>query len=82
MTTEYHMGRAHMHEPEVADVLGCLLSDASGADETSFEDWASGYGYDSDSRKAERMYGECRKTAVRLRKFLGTKFNEFATAEH
>ncbi|HKE02503.1 MAG TPA: hypothetical protein VKE91_00485 [Blastocatellia bacterium] len=42
--------------PELGQVLDCLASDASGAEGRDFEEWASDYGYDSDSRTAERTY--------------------------
>jgi len=53
--------------PEFADVLYCLVSDASVIDFPGFEEWAREYGYDTDSRKAEQMYRECLGTALKLR---------------
>lgn len=53
--------------PDVADVVHCLLMDASGTDER-FEDWAANYGYDPDSRKAEAAFNSCRETAAALRR--------------
>lgn len=53
--------------PDLADVVHCLLMDASGTDER-FEDWAAELGFDPDSRKAERMYEACRDTAAALRR--------------
>lgn len=71
MTTVFSMGYGHQGaEPKAKDVLDCLASDASSADE-SFEDWASNYGYDTDSRKAERTYKAVQRSAARLQKFLG-----------
>lgn len=58
--------------PKVTSVLDSLASDAQGIDNArSFEEWASEYGYDTDSRKAETTYNACRDIAKRLRKFLG-----------
>lgn len=57
--------------PTVAEVLDCLASDASGADQ-SFEDWCSDLGYDTDSRSAERTYNAVRQEMYDLRKLLGT----------
>lgn len=55
--TPYYMGSALTGEPTALDVLACLLNDAEGYDNaTDFEDWANGYGYDTDSRKAEAIY--------------------------
>ncbi|KWH50715.1 hypothetical protein [Burkholderia cepacia] len=62
---EYSMGSAHRDSPKLADVFGCLLSDADSTEET-FEDWCDSLGYDSDSRKAERTYHACRATAAKV----------------
>jgi hypothetical protein len=56
-------------QPNIADVMHCLLMDASGTEET-FEDWCGNYGIDSDSRKALDTYLACQKTLVELRKVL------------
>lgn len=53
--------------PDAADVVHCLLMDASGTDET-FEDWAGNLGYDPDSRKAEGIFKACRDVAAALRR--------------
>jgi hypothetical protein len=53
--------------PPVADVVHSLLMDASGTDDR-FEDWAANYGFDPDSRTAERMFNACRDTAAALRR--------------
>jgi len=53
--------------PSAKEVFWCLLSDARGTDE-SFEDWATEYGFDPDSRKAEKDFNECRETAAALRR--------------
>ena len=71
MTIPFSMGYGHGgKEPEVADVLSCLASDSTSADE-SFEDWCSEFGYDTDSRRAERTWRIVGKQAERLEKFLG-----------
>jgi hypothetical protein len=69
-TVPFSMGSAHMAEPTLLDVLECLVSDASGARET-FESWCADYGMDTDSRKAERAYRACGKTARNLERLLG-----------
>lgn len=53
--------------PDAADVVHCLLMDASGTDET-FEEWAGNLGYDPDSRKAEGIFKACRDVAAALRR--------------
>lgn len=71
MTTYFSQGFGHNgKEPNVYDVLDCLASDASGADE-SFEGFCSNFGYDTDSRKAEKIYKACKHSGERLKKFLG-----------
>lgn len=51
--------------PTAASVLHCLLLDA-GARDQSFMDWASDYGYDTDSIKALGIYNECCETSKKL----------------
>ena len=48
-------------------VLYCFISDAVAAKE-SFEDFCNEMGYDTDSRKAEKIYKECEKSLVKLQK--------------
>lgn len=63
--------------PELADVLDNLASDAAGYENArSFEDWASDYGYDTDSRKAERIYSEIKKQVSELRRLLGADYEK------
>lgn len=72
MVVYFSQGSAHKKPPTLAEVLDCLASDASGVDNArSFEDWASEYGYDLDSRKAERTYQICKKQAQDLKALLG-----------
>jgi hypothetical protein len=73
---EYSMGSAHRGLPKLLDVFGCLLSD-SGSTDQPFEDWADELGYDSDSRKAERIYNACKATAEKLAKlFSASELND------
>ena len=69
MTTPFYTGSA-LGEPTLRDVLECLLSDESSADQ-SFEEWCSDYGYDTDSRQAERTYKAVRSKSKKLRRLLG-----------
>jgi hypothetical protein len=72
LTIPFSMGPAHTREPEAADVLDCLASDSAGYENAqSFEDWCAEYGYDTDSRKAERIYRTCEAQADKLKAFLG-----------
>lgn len=60
MTIYYSQGPAVIEEPKVAHVLDSLALDASAAQGT-FEDFCSEFGYDTDSRKVERMFKACQK---------------------
>ena len=61
------LAKAQQVTPKLADVLHSLLSDGSPHfDSCSFEEWASEYGYDTDSRKAESIYRECLETGRKL----------------
>ena len=72
MKTRFSQGSAHTENPSLADVLDCLGSDSAGYENAKdFEDWASEYGYDTDSRKAEKIYNTVAKQAEELKAFLG-----------
>jgi hypothetical protein len=70
LTVYFSQGSAHTKPPTAMDVLGCLASDASGAEE-SFEEWCSNLGEDTDSRKAKKTYDVVRKQTEKLKNFLG-----------
>ncbi|MGC1583312.1 MAG: hypothetical protein WA766_17640 [Candidatus Acidiferrales bacterium] len=72
LTTYFSQDYGHNGaEPKVTDVLDCLASDASSIDNArGFEDWCSDFGYDSDSRKAEKTFKACEHGAKRLKTFL------------
>ena len=61
----------HGAEPQAVEVLSCLADDAAGVEYTNFEGWCSDYGYDTDSRKAEKTFKACKHSAARLQSFLG-----------
>lgn len=68
----FSQGSGHTVDPTLADVLDCLASDASGHDNAnSFEDWASDYGYDTDSRKAEKTWRAIQRSSEQLKRTLG-----------
>jgi len=66
--------------PPLADVLQCLLMDAEAIDYGTFEEWADNFGYDSDSRAAERIYRACLETGLQLRAMLGDKMDALREA--
>jgi hypothetical protein len=57
--------------PDTCDVIYSLLSDGDAIDHPSFESWASDFGFDTDSRKAEATYRECLDIGLKLRNYLG-----------
>lgn len=73
MSLIFSMGTGHNgKEPDLKGVLDCLASDSTGIENArDFEDWASEYGFNTDSRKAERTYKICQGQAKRLRQLLG-----------
>lgn len=75
LTVPFSQGCAHEQEPTAADVLDCLASDASGLGGT-FEDWCSDYGYDSDSRNAEKTFKAIEKQSKGLERLLGPELFE------
>jgi hypothetical protein len=77
MTIPFFMGQALTHEPTDKDVLPCLLSDYSVVDE-SFEDFCANFGYDEDSRKAEKIYKQCVKNGKKLERLFGPDLNKIA----
>lgn len=68
--------------PSLPDVLYSLFSDGSAFfDAESFEEWAGNYGYDEDSRTAERMFQECQETGRKLaRAFTAAEIQELREA--
>lgn len=76
MTIVFSKGFGHNGEPPtIEEVLDCLASDsASIVDSPNFEEWAEDFGYDPDSRQAERTYSAVRAQASRLLVFLGENY--------
>jgi hypothetical protein len=57
--------------PNTVDVLSSLCLDSSVLDYAGFEDWAAEYGYEADSRAAEKVYQDCLAIALKIRAALG-----------
>jgi hypothetical protein len=53
--------------PKLVDVLYSLVMDSDVINYDCFEDWAECFGYDTDSREAERIYNACMAIALKLR---------------
>ena len=77
LTTYFSMGIALTDEPSAEGVLDCLASDAAGYQSAgNFESWASDYGYDTDSRRAEKMYIAIGRQVTQLKRFLGDDYDK------
>ena len=73
MTVPYMDGVGCTGDPDVADVLHCLISDASSVYHASgFLDWCDELEFDPDSISSRGTYQACQKVESRLEKFLGT----------
>lgn len=72
MRITFSQGSAFKEDPTLEDILQCLHSDFAGFDPSvPFEDWADDYGYDTDSRKAERIYNTIDKQRTDFLRFVG-----------
>jgi hypothetical protein len=72
MTVFFSQGPAVAREPTLEDVLDSLGSEAAGyLNADSFESWAGEFGYDPDSRRAERTYRAIGEEVEDLRRLLG-----------
>jgi len=67
----FSQGSAHRKNPTIVEILDALSSDTQELDGQGFEDWASSYGYEEDSRKAYKIWEMCLKEAQDLRSLLG-----------
>lgn len=82
LSTFFSKGIGLKGSPRVDEVLDCLASEAQSVDfARDFEDWASEFGYDTDSRKAEAVYTACVKGQKELRRFLGDNLYKQLTEE-
>lgn len=61
-----HTSKDQKIEPDIRDVICCVVRDADVINYSDFNSWAYEYGYDTDSRKAFDMYQECVKYAISL----------------
>ena len=71
-TTYFSQGYGIKGEPKPEDVLNCLASDSASIENArSFEEWAGEFGYDTDSRKSEKIYKVCQKQAEKIKALFG-----------
>jgi hypothetical protein len=73
---QYHFTHGKPILPETRDVISSLLMDGDVVQYGGFEDWASNYGYDTDSRKAEQTYRACLEIGLKIRAAIGNEMFE------
>jgi hypothetical protein len=78
-TLWYSQGPAVCREPRLVDVLSCLQSDCR-ASQNTFDDFCAEYGYNNDSRRAERAWRDCGKTYAAVDRLLGRHLLDFGGA--
>lgn len=57
--------------PKIEDIYYSLVTEASVLDYGGFEEWASVFGYNVDSRSAEKIYHACLEITLALRAAIG-----------
>ena len=63
------------------DIIYCIVSDAQCVQwNGSFEDFCSEFGYDTDSRSAERIYRACEKTHDNIQRLFNSDGFDFLSA--
>lgn len=67
-------------QPDSADVIYSLLIDSDVLDYPTFESWAGEFGYDPDSRQAEKTYNDCMKIALQFRQIGESVISELREA--
>lgn len=75
-TFPFWTGKGWTSAPTTFDAAYCILSDASGYENAlDFEDWASSYGYDTDSRTAETVYHSVARVQANVKRLLGDDYS-------
>jgi hypothetical protein len=63
-------------EPDAADVLGCLVSAATSANQ-KYKDWCGDYGFDPGDRRHRLTYEHVRIQTAALRRFLSRDYRAY-----
>ena len=66
-------GNATFPNPTLQEVLHSLCLDSDVRHYLTFEQWAAEFGYDTDSRKGEKVYDECRKQTADFMQLIGSE---------
>jgi hypothetical protein len=67
---DWRQGTGIKTKPVPVEVLASACRDYADAAAESFDSWAASFGYDTDSRKAERIYATCLELGVKLKRIL------------
>ena len=67
--SEYTINRNAPIKPESESIIAALILDSDVLNYATFEEWAPELGYDPDSRAGEKIYHECLKLALRLKRY-------------
>jgi hypothetical protein len=79
MTLNFSQGYGIFGEPTLESVLNCLISDSNCGE--TFQEFCDNFGYDNDSRKAEKTFNTILKQTSKLKKLLDNNFNDLASCE-
>jgi hypothetical protein len=80
MTIPFFMGYGHNgKEPNLKTVLHSLVTDYHAGKE-SFNDFCGNFGYDEDSRNAERTWNACKAIALKMENLFGEKLEKIELA--
>ncbi len=63
---EWRTGLGYEGEPDPAEVLARVCDEFHGTIDRTFEEWADDYGYDQDSRRAEKIFNACKEGEHKL----------------
>jgi hypothetical protein len=74
MMSPWRAGLGITDDPTLADVLESLFLDTDSYTD-DFEEWASEYGYDTDSRKAEATWRAVGEQAAKVRALFGDDYD-------
>lgn len=80
-TGYYSQGPGITGRPSEVDIFAAVLKDCDNADQ-DFEDWADDLGFDSDSRKAEKIWRQCVKTRDALDGAVSCTLEEWIEIAH
>lgn len=80
MTIDFFTGPALGEPRDVSEIMDCVLSDSQ-AGEMDFSEFCSEFGYDEDSRMAEKTWKDCQKISGKVNHFLSDDYETFLYAD-